>query len=165
VRYSRWLVLILILSSLVMAQTNRVLEKASGFSYLVPSGWVSKTIPGYQNKFVMAPASQGFAPNINFVSEDFGGSLINYVTASKNALKKGVKNFKILFETRAPTNNAGDAIKLGLQDEQQGKLLFQAFYFVDAKTKKFVITCTTLPSQRAKLEPDCDALVKSFTLE
>jgi hypothetical protein len=87
------------------------------------------------------------------------------VTASKNALKKGFKNFKILFETRAPTKNAGDAIKLGLQDEQQGKLLFQAFYFVDAKSKKFVITCTTLPSQRAKIEPDCDTLVKSFTLE
>lgn len=162
---SRWLFLILILGSMVLAQGNRVLEKASGFSYELPLGWVSKTIPGYQHKFALAPASQGFAPNVNFVFEDFAGSLINYVTANKNALKKGFKNFKILFETRATTKNAGDAIKLGLQDEQQGKLLFQAFYFVDAKSKKFVITCTALPSQRAKIEPDCDALVKSFNLE
>jgi hypothetical protein len=164
-RNSNLLILVLILGSLVMAQTNRVLEKASGFSYLLPSGWVSKTIPGYQHKFALAPASQGFAPNVNFVFEDFAGSLPDYVSASKNSLKKVFKNFKILFETRAPTNNAGEAIKMGLQNEQQAKLLFQAFYFVDAKTRKFVITCTALPSQRAKLEPVCDALVKSFTLE
>ncbi len=157
--------LIPILGSFVMAQSNRVLEKPSGFSYLLPQGWVSKTIPGYQHKFAMAPASQGFAPNINFVFEDFGGSQSDYVTASKNALKKGLKNVKILFETRVQTKNAGNAIKLGLQDLQEGKLLFQAFYFLDAKSKKFVITCTTLPSQRVKLEPDCDALLKSFTLE
>lgn len=164
-RHSRLLFLILTLGSLVMAQSNRVLEKASGFSYLLPSGWVSKTIPGYQHKFAMAPASQGFAPNVNFVFEDFAGSLIDYVTASKSSLNKVFKSFKILFETRASTKNAGDAFKLGLQNEQQGKLLFQAFYFVDAKSKKFVITCTALPSQRAKIEPDCDALVKSFSLE
>lgn len=164
-RHFKWLSLILILSSLVMAQSNRVLEKASRFSYLLPKGWVSKTIPGYQHKFAFAPASQGFAPNVNFVFEDFAGSLINYVTASKSSLNKVFKSFKILFETRASTKNAGDAIKLGLQNEQQGKLLFQAFYFVDAKSKKFVITCTALPSQRAKIEPDCDALVKSFSLE
>jgi hypothetical protein len=164
-RYFSLLILVLILSSLVNAQTNRVLEKTSGFSYLLPAGWVSKTIPGYQHKFAIAPASQGFAPNVNFVFEDFAGSLPDYVTASKNSLKKVFKSFKILFETRASTKNAGDAIKLGLQNEQQGKVLFQAFYFVDAKTKKFVITCTTLPSQRAKLEPECDALVKTFSLE
>jgi hypothetical protein len=164
-RYSSFLILVLILGSLVMAQTNRVLEKASGFSYLLPEGWVSKTIPGYQHKFAIAPTSQGFAPNVNFVFEEFAGSLNDYVTASKSSLSKVFKNFKILFEARAPTKNAGEAIKLGLQNEQQGKLLFQAFYFVDAKTKKFVITCTTLPSQRAKLEPQCDALVKTLTLE
>jgi hypothetical protein len=164
-RYFSLLILVLILGSLVNAQTNRVLEKTSGFSYLLPAGWVSKTIPGYQHKFALAPASQGFAPNVNFVFEDFAGSLPDYVTASKNSLKKVFKSFKILFETRASTKNAGEAIKLGLQNEQQGKLLFQAFYFVDAKTKKFVITCTTLPSQRAKLEPECDALVKTFSLE
>jgi hypothetical protein len=164
-RNSSLLILVLIFGSVVTAQSNRVLEKASGFSYVLPLGWISKTIPGYQHKFAMAPASQGFAPNVNFVFEDFAGSLPDYVTASKNSLKKVFKSFKILFETRASTKNAGEAIKLGLQNEQQGKLLFQAFYFVDAKTKKFVITCTTLPSQRAKLEPDCDALVKTFTLE
>jgi hypothetical protein len=164
-RYFSLLILVLILGSLVNAQTNRVLEKTSGFSYLLPAGWVSKTIPGYQHKFALAPASQGFAPNVNFVFEDFAGSLPDYVTASKNSLKKVFKSFKILFETRASTKNAGEAIKLGLQNEQQGKLLFQAFYFVDAKTKKFVITCTTLPTQRAKLEPECDALVKTFSLE
>jgi hypothetical protein len=164
-RYSSLLILVLILGSVVTAQSNRVLEKASGFSYLLPTGWVSKTVPGYQHKFALAPASQGFAPNVNFVFEDFAGSLPDYVTASKNSLKKVFKSFKILFETRASTKNAGEAIKLGLQNEQQGKLLFQAFYFVDAKTKKFVITCTTLPSQRTKLEPECDALVKTFSLE
>ncbi len=164
-RHSGLLILVVILGCVVMAQGNRVLEKASGFSYLLPSGWVSKTIPGYQHKFAMAPATQGFAPNVNFVYEEFSGSLPDYVSASKNSLKKVFKNFKILFETRAPTKNAGEAIKMGLQNEQQGKLLFQAFYFVNATSKKFVITCTTLPSQRAKLEPDCDALVKSFTLE
>ena len=163
--YLRLLFLILTLGSLVNAQNSRVLEKASGFSYLLPAGWVSKTIPGYQHKFAFAPASQGFAPNVNFVFEAFAGSLSNYVSASKSSLEKVFKNYKILFETRASTKNAGDAIKLGLQNEQQGKTLFQAFYFVDAKSKKFVITCTTLPSQRAKLEPDCDALVKSFSLE
>ncbi len=164
-RHSSLMILVLTLGAVVNAQTNRVLEKASGFSYLLPAGWVSKTIPGYQHKFAMAPASQGFAPNVNFVFEDFAGSLEDYVKANKASLQKVFQNFKVLFETRVPTKNAGEAIKLGLQNEQQGKLLFQAFYFVDAKTKKFVITCTTLPSQRAKLEPDCDALVKSFTLE
>ncbi len=164
-RHSRFLILTLVFGSLVLAQSNRVLEKAGGFSYQLPAGWVSKTIPGYQHKFAMAPASQGFAPNVNFIFEDFAGSLPDYVTASKNSLKKVFKSFKILFETRASTNNAGDAIKMGLQNEQQGKLLFQAFYFVNAKSKKFVITCTALSSQRAKIEPDCDALVKSFSLE
>jgi hypothetical protein len=164
-RNSSLLILAVVLSAVGLAQTNRILEKASGFSYLLPSGWVSKTVPGYQHKFAIAPASQGFAPNVNFVFEEFGGSLLDYVTASKTSLKKVFKNFKILFEARALTQNAGEAFKLGIQNEQQGKLLFQAFYFVDAKTKKFVITCTSLPNQRAKLEPQCDALVKSFTLE
>ena len=165
-RHSRLFILALIvIGSLVTAQNNRVLEKAGGFSYLLPKGWVAKAIPGYKYQFAFAPPSQSFAPNINFVDEAFGGSLQDYVAGNKTAMTKAFKKYRLLSEARAATANVGDAVKLTIQDEQNGKLLSQTFYFVDAGSKKFVITCTTLPNQRASLEPQCDELVKSFKLE
>jgi hypothetical protein len=164
-RSSSVLILALILGAVVIAQTNRVLEKSGGFTYLLPQGWTVKAVPGFQFKFAFAPRVQDFTSNVNFIPEAFAGSLPDYVAANKVALQKAFKNFKLLAETRVNTKNAGEAPKLAIQDEQQGRELYQAFYFVDAKTKKIVITCTTLPDQRAKLEPQCDALVQSFTLE
>jgi hypothetical protein len=158
------LVGLMLVGSLAFGQGNRVTERAGGFSYVVPRGWTAKAISGYKYQFVFAPVAQKFASNINFVDEAFSGSLQDYVVGNKAAMKKAFKKYQLLAEARASTANAGNAAKLAILNEQNGQVLSQIFYFVEAKTKKFVITCTTLPAQRAALEPQCDALVASFTL-
>ena len=53
-----------------------------GFSYLPPQGWALKEIPGLTNKVALATPADGFAPNLNVVDEEFGGSPDEYLEAN-----------------------------------------------------------------------------------
>lgn len=153
------------LASLALAQGERVLEKTGGFSYALIKGWSVREVPGFKYRFIFGPASNNFAPNINFVDEAYTGSLTEYVKLSKNGLAGAGLKYTILTEKPFQTDHVGQAVRLEANTEQQGRKLHQMFYFLEAKTRKFVVTCTRLMDQPAALNADCDAIVKTFKLE
>jgi hypothetical protein len=153
------------LTSLALAQGERVFEKTGGFSYVLLKGWSVREVLGFKYRFVFGPASNGFAPNINFVDEAYTGALAEYVRLSKNGLAGAGLKYTFVTEKAFATDHVGQAVRLETNTEQQGRKLHQVFYFLDAKTRKFVVTCTRLMDQPAVLNADCDAVVKTFKLE
>jgi hypothetical protein len=154
------------LASVTAAQGGqRVQEKVGGFSYTLPEGWNLRELPGLKYRIAYSKPSNGFAPNVNFVDEAYTGPLAEYVRLNKeNIVKAGLK-YTFGAERAFATDSVGQAVRLETDAEQQGRKLRQIFYFLEAKTRKFVATCSRLIDQPASSDAGCDAIVKSFKLE
>ena len=70
-------------------------EQAGGFSFVPPSGWQEKDMPGMKFKIWVGQPEKGFAPNIVVVDEQFDGSLNDYVN-------ENIKSLNVLFQKIFP---------------------------------------------------------------
>lgn len=168
-RSNRWRVLVgalVALASVTIAQGGqRVVEKAGGFSYTLPEGWNVREMPGLKYQIAFSKPSNSFAPNVNFVDETYAGPLAEYVKLNKDSIVKAKLKYTFGSEKAFATDHVGQAVRLETKTEQQGKKLSQIFYFLEAKTRKFVATCSRLIGQPTSTDAGCDAIVKSFKLE
>jgi hypothetical protein len=144
----------------------RHFEQEGGFSYQPPNGWKISEIPGLKFKGVFGPPDDGFSPNINFVDQEFSGSLQDYAEVNLKALQSTFKGFKKLSQAEFITNSGAIGVKLVTQAEQSGKLLHQIYYFFDLpKGVKLVVTCSALATSGNVVGTVFDETLRSLILK
>lgn len=150
----------------VAGEPFRHVERTGGYSFVPPTGWKMVDFPGLKHQIAVGAPANGFAPNVVFVPEPFAGSLQQYVAASQNTLRLASPQLKQLGEVEWKTTEGLPGIKLITQNEQQGRLLRQNFYFLELAPKMMiVVTATALAEGADKLDPIFDAAMKSFRPE
>lgn len=146
-------------------ERRRHTEAAGGFSFIPPEGWQVRDFPGRKFKIVVGPAAAGFAANINIVDESFDGSLEDYVKANLNALPKAFKKYRLLKQESFVTAVGLPGARAIVEDEQNNRLLRQAFYFFSKKNTKFTITCSALAEEGDEFAPVFEASMKTFRFD
>lgn len=165
-----YLLLLLVFDSSVAqeARSNRYTEPEGGFSYVPPKDWVLRELPGRKYKFAFGQPIDGFAPNINVVDELSVASLDDYVNTQMQALSRvyeqiGLKNFKILRQSKFVTEQKLTGIKIVTQSTANGKAISQTFYCFQGKSnKKFVVTCSVPGDAGESFGKTFDDSIKSF---
>lgn len=163
--------LIVLLAAVGVAQearSNRYTEPEGGFSYVPPKGWVLRRVAIGKYKFASSQPIDGFAPNINVIDEFAVASLDDYVNSQMQGLPKryeqlGLKNFKVLRQSKFVTNQKLTGIKTVTQSTGNGKTIRQTFYFFEGKNnKKFVVTCSVPEDAGESFDKIFDDSIKSF---
>lgn len=135
------------------------------FSYQLPAGWQLMEMPGLKYKISHTTPADGFAPNITVVDENFNGSLKEYVELNIKALESAFQDFNKVSVNTFKTDSKASASKLVTENTQQGKKLYQIFYFFDGGSKKFVTTCTQLAGDNKAIEAACDSSMNTFSVK
>jgi hypothetical protein len=140
-------------------------ETAGGFSFVPPKGWTIREFPGLKFKIAAGPAAAGFAPNINVVDESFGGSLAEYVKLNLDTLPKVFQKSRVVNQGAFKTNAGLEGARAITENEQNGKLLRQTFYFFPRGDRQFVVTCSVLAEGGEKLDAVFEASMKTFRFD
>lgn len=139
-------------------------EKSGGFSYNPPEAWQIVEFPGLKYRISNGPIQNGFAPNINVVDENNSGPLADYADASMGLLKKLVTNVKILKHEDFQTEDHQAGIRVITENEQNGRLLRQTFYFFSQGSRKYVVTCTATADGGEALDDVFKKSMKTFQI-
>jgi hypothetical protein len=139
-------------------------EKAGAFSYDPPSGWQVVEFPGLKYRISHGPREQEFSPNINVVDEAFSGTLAAYVDANLQNIERLFVNLKVLGREDFRTQDNEAAVKVVTENEQQGRMLRQTFFFIGSGNRKYVVTCTALADDGAKFDTAFAGSVETFRM-
>lgn len=139
-------------------------EKAGAFSYDPPSGWQVVEFPGLKYRISHGPRENEFAPNINVVDEAFSGTLATYVDANLQNMEKVFVNLKVLSREDFKTQDNEAAVKVVTENEQQGRMLRQTFFFIGSGNRRYVVTCTALADGGDKFDTAFAESVKTFRM-
>lgn len=154
-----------LLLSLALASGTELGEPGGGFAFTVPDGWQVREFPGLKYKIAHTAPTNGFAPNLNVLDEQFPGSIEDYAAANLKTLARVFAEFRNLGQSPFVTNAGLKGVRLVTQARQQKFLLRQIYYFLPGKgDKKYVVTFSALLEDGAKYDPVVDASVKTFTL-
>ena len=134
------------------ANLTRHYEQAGGFSFVPPSGWQGKDMPGMKFKVWVGQPENDFAPNIVVVDEQFDGSLNDYVNENIKSLKVLFQKITIIKRENFQTHEGKDAIFFVTQNRQQGMELRQSLFFFGNGNQKYVVTCSALKQGGATLD-------------
>jgi hypothetical protein len=137
-------------------------EKTGKFSYDPPKAWQIAEFPGLKYRISHGPREDDFAPNINVVTEPFAGLPAQYAEASLAAMRKGFSNMRILGKDQFLTTDAETVVRVLVENEQQGRLLRQAFHFMVHSGRGFVVTCTALAANGQAMDSIFEETVKTF---
>jgi hypothetical protein len=110
------------------------------------------------------PRENEFAPNINVVDEAFSGTLATYVDANLQNMEKVFVNLKVLSREDFRTQDNEAAVKVVTENEQQGRMLRQTFFFIGSGNRKYVVTCTALADGGAKFDAAFAGSVGTFRM-
>jgi hypothetical protein len=136
------------------------------FSFVPPEGFKVVEFPGLKYKIAIGQPAREFAPNMNIVSEDYDKSLKQYADDTVAVLKNQGSN--VIERTDFTTDDGAPGIKLVTENMQQvgkeQKKLRQIFFLFDGGAKKFVVTCSTLADDGAKLDGTFDTAMKTFRI-
>jgi hypothetical protein len=134
------------------------------FSYQAPKGWTIQSTQMSKYKVCLDKAKDGFAANINVVTEAYSGTLEKYVELNKAAIKGSAFFTSVEFVDDKPfvTSSGANGIRV-TANTVLGKLnLRQSFYFFDGASSKFVVTTSSLIGDGDKYAPIFDASLKTF---
>jgi hypothetical protein len=146
-------------------ESRRHLEKAGGFSFIPPSTWKVRDLPGLKYKIAVGPVQHGFPPNLTVQDESFKGTLDAFVESSIAVLMRGLKKVQIVKQENFKTTSGLQGVRLIVEDEQKGKLLRQTFYVFGTAETKYVVTFTTLAKGGERLDPIFERAMKTFRFE
>jgi hypothetical protein len=145
--------------------TERYAFEEGGFSIQPPKDWEAKDI-GQKYIAFMDMSHTDFSPNINFVVEEYDGSLKDYVTANIASLKKALDSLKIVNQSDFTTLSGQKGTKLVVTDEQLDLKLQQTFYIFElSKSKKIVIACTNLAEKKSDTDALFEESVSTFKVD
>jgi hypothetical protein len=139
-------------------------EKTGAFSYDPPSGWQIVELPGLKYRISHGPAEKKFAPNINVVDEVFSGELATYVDANLQNMERLFVNMKVLSREDLKTYDKESGIKIVTENEQQGRMLRQTFFFIGSGNRKYVVTCSAIADGGAKFDAAFSESLKTFRM-
>ncbi len=143
---------------------RQLYEKAGAFSYDPPPGWQVVEAPGLKYRISHGPRVNEFAPNINVVDEIFQGTLAEYVEANLKNMGKYFVNFKVLKRENLKTQDNEDVVKFITENLQQKTMLRQYFFFIGSGKRKYVFTCTTLPTIADELSKVFEKSMNTFRI-
>ena len=157
------------------AQANcaRHIEMAGGLSFCPPEGWIEEKKAEEKYSRFFGPEQEGFTANLNIKDETSGIPLPDAVAGSikqillpASAEKMGVTSVSLVNQSEFITTSNLRGFKVEFRVELKGWIIRTVqYYFGAALDKKFVLTFTSLESQKAKLDPICDDSVKTLRLE
>ena len=136
-----------------------------GFSIQPPKDWETKDI-GTKYIAFLGPTENDFTQTINFVTEEYSGSLETYVEASITTLKKALTDMKIVKQSEFTTLSGQTGTKLIITDKQINKKLQQTFYIFElGSDNKIIITCTSLAADGADTDELYDESASTFKVD
>jgi hypothetical protein len=144
---------------------RRHTEAAGGFSFVPPEGWAIRPFPGAKFKTAVGPAAAGFAPNINVVDESFSGSLDAYVKGNLDSMQRVFKQFRLLKQEEFKTSQGLQAARVIAENELNGRVLRNTYYFFPNGDTKFVVTCTALAEGGDKFDPVFEGSMHTFRFD
>jgi hypothetical protein len=144
---------------------RRHVEPAGGFSFVPPEGWEVRPIPGLKFKAAFGPTSAGFTPNINVVDESFDGPLDAYVQGNIGAARRAFKQFRLLSQDEFNTSGDLRGARAVGENELNGMVLRQTYYFFAKGDTKFVVTCSAQADGGDKLDRVFEASMKTFRFD
>jgi hypothetical protein len=110
------------------------------------------------------PRENEFAPNINVVDEAFSGTLAAYVDANLRNIERLLVNLKVFSREDLKTQDNEAIVKVVTENEQQGRMLRQTFFFIGSGNRKYVMTCTALADGGDKFDPSFAGSVETFRM-
>jgi hypothetical protein len=145
-----------------LSKADRYYEEEGGFSYIPPDGWTIKEVPGNKYKFVFGPLTGNYSPNINFIPEDYSGSIDRYVDDSLKSLNQIFKDAKIISKTTFITDSGNSGFKIIIDNKFNDLLLQQTLFLIDGGNKKFAITYSRLRDKGKEFDSKVDMTARSF---
>lgn len=148
-------------------QSNRHVESAGGFSYVIPPDWNVREIAGLLNyKIVFGPPGETYVPNVNFQREDYPGTLDEYVALNIQGLKDAGIDYEILQEPAPVAVEGGlECRRLIVAVAEGDQKLRQTFFFIRHEQRMFVITATVLRDGGEQFDAIFESLAKSLRIE
>ena len=158
--------ILIVLSGAGAAAQSRIDEPAGGFRYTIPRGWQVRSLPSItQYKVCVGPAANGFAPNINVLTESFHGPLPEYVRRALDYAASKLSEFKKVSQGPFKTTAGMAGIRAVTTSHQRDRDIRQVFYFFPGKGNvKYVVTASALAADGEKLDSAFDGSLKTFTL-
>ena len=98
------------------------------------------------------------------VDEAFSGTLAAYVDANLQNIERLFVNLKVLSREDFRTQDNEAAVKVVTENEQQGRMLRQTFFFIGSGNRKYVVTCTALADGGDKFDTAFSESVKTFRM-
>jgi hypothetical protein len=134
------------------------------YSHRIPLGWERKPAPPSKAAMIASPKSSGVSSNMVTTVEPYGGTLLAYVDANTQSLRKSAVKGKVV-RAEFTTDSKTPAYKVKLQNKGKDVDLAQTMYFFQGpEDKKIIVTCTAPVELQAQLEPLFDACMKTFAL-
>jgi len=169
------ILLIIILSSILSCATNsykekdfapfRFFEENGDFSFIPPKEWQATEVSGFKYKVFIGQERNDITPNIGFTTENFKGSLNEFVTLVIEYFNNELdKNFKLLQRDDFVTlkNLKGERIIINII--LNGQYLRQYYYFFKEKDKIIQAICTVLEKDSDTYDEIFNKSMKTFEL-
>jgi hypothetical protein len=150
---------------------QRYVDSAGGFSFTVPAGWtISGPLMNAQYRVVFGVRSDYYTPTISANDEAFGGGLKDYVARVQRSLPASLKplgysGVKLIRQGEFATDEGPVGIKVTNAMSAGGRDFIASRYVFDGRRgKKLTFTCEALAAGAEKIEPLCDASMKSLKI-
>jgi hypothetical protein len=156
---------------LVAQSCTRHVEAQGGFSICIPDGWTAQTRDNEKYHMLFAPATENFAPNINFKDQQTTATLSDYVAASVQLIllskeKLGADSVERLGQSDFATDSGMQGIRTVFQTVYKGFLVRTIQYFFDyGHGRKLIVTATGLDKNREMFDRVFDRAARSFRVE
>ncbi len=137
-------------------------EELGGYSICPPKSWQVIEIPGFKYHGFAGPVINGFAPNMNFVEEQYSAPVKEYVDLNLAQMRQLFSGFILVSRSRFSTDSHLQGERIVIINEQYSIKLKQTFYFFTKESAKMIITFTVPVEGGEFYDAIFDGSVKTF---
>jgi len=139
-------------------------EPDGGFSYDPPETWKIVAFEDLKYKISHGASGNGFAPNINVVTETFRGSLEAYVDGNLKHMTTTLEGMSILKREEFQTDDGLAAVRVITLSKKPSRTLRQTYHFFSSGSSKYIATCSTLAEGGEALDAIFAKSMKTFRI-
>lgn len=153
-------------TSVFAAETGaRHSEPTGGFSYQYPGDWSVQPYENMKYKMAFGPSNGQFAPNINFMDQQFDGTMEQYSALASQSLQQMLKLEAAPKMEAFQTDSGLKGYSYNYKYTENNVTVDQHGYILQKADKLFyVLTCTHLPEQK-DVPATCSSIAKSFKFD
>jgi hypothetical protein len=147
----------------ISAQNATVPHSEGDFSINVPAGWQLTNL-GLKYAALMGPADGGFSPNMNFIEEDFPGTVTYYIDIAIPMLQSVYNNFQLIRRGNFTTDSGLQGEYIVIQAEIFNTPVWMKQYILQSKsgTTLMIISTGAAVTLADKYEELYDGCAKTF---